>query len=369
MRTFLPIVWLLARVVLGTVEIENNFSDVARSRTERDDRLENETEKFGPTTNDLYRDSSGDSFAMEADQKEADPGGVIKDESNAKLADFLKIIIKRGQDSAESLLDQNEKSSAQEKKNPWAFWWGGKRINTSGQNSGIRRPIRVPFDSWGGKRGRPPFNNWGGKRGRLEFKDWGGKRGKVAFGGWGGKRGRETNSEFNQIDSTIVEPDEFTDNLKRAENDWWCQQPPYYSYDGKRRKACFYNWGGKRSQSGNDRESGEDGDQDDRENSPRIHHMLGVMADEFPKEDKTGRFQIGQSTIRGEIEMAAVDDGSDGKRNNVAYRIPTENIDNWFAQMYRLLANRKAQRGHTKAVSFLPWYGKRTDSDFSPWGG
>ncbi|XP_078036943.1 uncharacterized protein LOC144470037 isoform X2 [Augochlora pura] len=399
MRTFLPIVWLLARVVLGTMEIEN-FSSMAHSPSERDDRLENETDKFGPTTNGL----NGDSFATRTDQKEVEPGGVIKDESNVKLADYLKIVVKRGQEPTESLLDANEKGSSQEKKDPWAFWWGDRRINSNGQAQGIRRPIRVPFNSWGGKRGRLPFNNWFGKRGefgewngkrgefgewngkRGEFGEWNGKRGEFGewngkrgeFGGWNGKRGRDMYSESNRI-ADRTEPDQFTndpnyngdlsadaDNVKRVADNW--RQTPFHIWAGKRSKGAFDSWGGKRDQSENDRESNEDGGRDYQENLSHVHHILGIVTDGFPKEDK-GRLQVGQNAIRGEIEMAAFDDGSDGKRNNIAYRIPTENIGNWFAQMCRLLANRKAQREHTKAVSFLPWHGKRSDSGFSPWGG
>lgn len=108
----------------------------------------------------------------------------------------------------------NFQASYQEKKDPWAYWWGGKRISLQGQNPGIRRPIRVPFNSWGGKRGRvvyprqPETNQFAedrigndhvgasvdgygvNRRAEIERTGW-----KTPFSSWGGKRARNVNAE------------------------------------------------------------------------------------------------------------------------------------------------------------------------------
>lgn len=58
-------------------------------------------------------------------------------------------------------------------KNPRFYWWGGKRLSSYEPSvANIRRPIRVPFNSWGGKRGREyPRSNVNSqmKRSKLAF--------------------------------------------------------------------------------------------------------------------------------------------------------------------------------------------------------
>lgn len=70
-------VCLLARVVVGNMEIGSNFSDMIRSRNE--DKFENRTEKSGPWMDDVSKEWNGDpdiSLAMETDRKEVDPEGI-----------------------------------------------------------------------------------------------------------------------------------------------------------------------------------------------------------------------------------------------------------------------------------------------------
>ncbi|XP_048505796.1 transcription initiation factor TFIID subunit 1-like [Athalia rosae] len=139
----------------------------------------------------------------------------------------------------------------QEKKKSRAFSpWGGKRLVSSlygNQNVKVRRPIRVPFNSWGGKRYDEGImqlesvngdKNEGGKfkyedfidkeenqlEKRTRFNSWGGKR--TAFHSWGGKRAGG-------------------DIVGNRENEMLEEKSFINRETGKRTK--FNAWGGKRS--------------------------------------------------------------------------------------------------------------------------
>ncbi|XP_076294264.1 uncharacterized protein LOC143215746 isoform X2 [Lasioglossum baleicum] len=324
MRTFLPMVCLLARVVVGNMEIGSNFSDMARSRNEDHDNFENRTKKSGPWIDDVSKEWNGDadiSLAMETGRKEVDPEGIETDEIKGRSVDLLQNVAKRGEEPMDSWLDTTtkEKASSQEKKDPWTYWWGGKRISSQGQNSDIRRPIRVPFNSWGGKRGRvvyprhPESNLFADDR-------IGNDHVGASVDGYGVNRRAE------------------------IERSGW--------------KTPFSSWGGKRARNANAEDDDEVQDQDrEQYSSPPVHHILGLVADEFPKSEKAERFKGERNALRGKIEMAANDDGWGGK--SFPYRKPTDNNGNWLVQTYRLVSTKRAQPEKNKTLSFGPWHGKR----------
>ena len=174
MWVFLPIVCLLMRVILGYPETDDTFSNAIRLENEGNDALDNRARK---SATDASRDwKKEEPFSTLDDKKQTDPTDIMaggprrgsehlgnkENRGNYRhvrgIGSNAKIVTKRRENVGpwheSQTKDKGIQNPADNKKDPWIYWWGDKRISLYGSNPSIHRPIRVPFNSWGGKRGK-----------------------------------------------------------------------------------------------------------------------------------------------------------------------------------------------------------------------
>ncbi|XP_066586608.1 uncharacterized protein [Prorops nasuta] len=259
MWRYLSVIYFLVHVVLGNVENAdyperpildgpNNFTIlqlIQNSGLNGQDRYENSL-------------STKETRRLARTMDEADLEEKInskRDEGLPAVSTWIYLPVKETDDGGPT----------EEKKSSTFNPWGGKRFEQY-RNSKIRRPIRVPFSNWGGKRGREELRDgWGypENKKRRYLIDYAGRRyvfdgtgvkrvaetgkNRVPFNSWGGKRSTEanlqskvpnliSNSDQSTIDAFYIDEEsrDIKDDEKRAER-------------SEIIRSRFNSWGGKRS--------------------------------------------------------------------------------------------------------------------------
>lgn len=210
MRGFLPAVSLLIGVILVSCEI--TLSDTTEVETEEplvmgeiEERIDpnHETDATGDQRTE-YLGHTEDRIDLDSDSR-----GASKTRENVDTwLDLAKSKELRNLPSSQRRRKKKKKTATTI---PWIYQWGNKRReNVEGTGSGVRM-FRLPFNSWGGKRGSMTFSplqdNIYDRYGRFvsaegndvkkKAEDIERVRGKIRFNSWGGKRSEQpTDSRY-----------------------------------------------------------------------------------------------------------------------------------------------------------------------------
>ncbi|XP_029038148.1 uncharacterized protein LOC114873707 [Osmia bicornis bicornis] len=252
MRSFVPTVCLLIGAIIGSCEFVNSLYVAQPGDENNDMSIDNRDGKTSMDVLEAWKEKEP-LVIEEMYEEEIDPNVRATDgrrrneyldamdnaEYNRRINSLANTVSKR-REIVESWYDlprENEEqqdplplSQTKKKKkkktmtttamNPWIYRWGNKkRQNVDEGSSSVRRPIRVPFNSWGGKRGEEYSRSaailFPVKRTKLttydrydrdgsidgydvkrEATDMDKVRWKTPFNSWGGKRaGKSTDRE------------------------------------------------------------------------------------------------------------------------------------------------------------------------------
>ncbi|CAK9800307.1 hypothetical protein ANTQUA_LOCUS2400 [Anthophora quadrimaculata] len=210
MFLFLPMAFLSIRMIVASREIDDDsWPDTAMHENGYNHvTTDNRTRQFLTEMSKMWK---AELLKGESKKQENDDPGVYVSADSSKM----KIEGKR-KETVDSWVDlaREEKIGSEGRKNPWLYWWADKRLSLHEPSfSTIRRPIRVPFNSWGGKRAEKTGNlqtkrsklsydrsdrnifpaglNGVKRMAEMEKVDW-----KIPFNSWGGKRAdRSTDRE------------------------------------------------------------------------------------------------------------------------------------------------------------------------------
>ena len=170
---FLPIVTLLMRVILGYPETDGTISDAIQLENEGNDALDIRAQKSATDASTDWQKE--EPFSTLGNRKQTDPTDIMagwlrrgsehpgseENRDNYRqvrgIGANAKIVTKRrervGSWHDSQAKDKGIQNPVDDKKDPRIYWWGDKRISLYRSSPSIHRPIRVPFNGWGGKRG------------------------------------------------------------------------------------------------------------------------------------------------------------------------------------------------------------------------